>query len=209
MKNICAVIGLCLLSYFASAQTQIAVKGGYDLGTARVYLGNYQPSVQAVSGFGFGILFNAPFDGNLHFTPSIGFNQRGYAYGPYNDSLGVAKDKVNMSYIDAAFTLSYEFPYKSNKFILSLGPVFSYALYGTETTTLNGVSSTGKMDFTLFQNYCSVDISVTAKAAYQVKKMFVEAGFQLGVANIDENANTDGRNIQNRMLSLSVGYYLK
>jgi hypothetical protein len=42
-----------------------------------------------------------------------------------------------------------------------------------------------------------------------MKKTFIETSYYLGLANINNQEETDGRNIRHRMLSLSIGYYFK
>jgi hypothetical protein len=42
-----------------------------------------------------------------------------------------------------------------------------------------------------------------------MKKIFVEASYMHGLASVNNNEENDQRNIQNRMLSLNIGYYFR
>jgi hypothetical protein len=198
--------------YFDRNPTKLAIIGGYNLTTASVQIKGVAEPTQYHSSFGLGILWKSQFDGNLYFSPYAEINGRGYGYtstvGPVT-----TKYRNSMYYLDIAPALSLDLNVNKQqpdqKLVFSFSPVFSLALAGTEKQTKNGVTTSNKMKFSIEGDYGIVDIGFNWSAAYHIKDKFVQIGYQLGVANINNNTETDNRNIQNRMLSLTFGYYLK
>lgn len=191
----------------ASAQTKIAIKAGANISTARVYQNDVKLDTKYNTGYGVAVLFKVPFDGPLHFSPSVGYNRRGYTYMPASGTITQYQNTIH--YIDILPALSLDFPVGGNSFVLSAGPHFSAALAGTEKTTSANVVSSSKMTFSTANHYGPVDVGLAGSIGYHLKKILVEAGFQLGLSNINNDVETDKRNIQNRMISLQVGYYFK
>ena len=99
MKNLIFVCLSIILSNVTIAQTKtetkatndrhtkFAIKAGVNRSTARVYQYDEQLESDVVDGYGIAILFNAPFDGLLHFSPSLGYNRRGYTYTPASGTI--------------------------------------------------------------------------------------------------------------------------
>ncbi len=206
-----------LVVFTASAQTtKIAVKAGWNVSTARVHYVNEaksqdikQPS-SFKNGFGIAVLFKTHFDDVLHFSPTIGYNLRGYTYKPtYGDT---SKYDNSIHYIDIIPALSADFPVgeRKNTLVISAGPQLGFAISGTEKITSNGVITSKKMELDPGGSaYGLFDLGVSTGIAFHTPKIFVEAGYQVGLANINNNYQSDYRNIRNRMLTLSFGYYLK
>lgn len=177
------------------------------MSTARVYINDDKQVNQYKNGFDIGLQMKTAFDVNLFFSPSIVFSSRGYVYLPVNDS--ITKYDNRIQYLDIVPALSYDFHPGKNILTLSLGPQISYALSGTEKTTLNDTVTAQKMQFSIDENYGVVDLGFNIGISYHFKKIFLEALYQGGFANINNNVAIDGRNIRNRMFCLNLGYYLK
>jgi Outer membrane protein beta-barrel domain len=190
-----------------ASHTKIAIKGGANMSTARVYQNDQKLDSKFISGYGIGILFKVPFEGLLHFSPSVVYNKRGYTYRPKSGNITEYQNTIH--YIDIFTALSIDLPAGKNTFVLSAGPHFSAAIAGTEKTSTGTTSSSSKMKFSISNNYGVVDMGVGGSLGFHMKKFLVEASYQLGLANINNNIETDFRNIRNRMVSLQVGYFLK
>lgn len=189
------------------AQTKIAVKGGATFSTARVYVGSEKQDTKINAGYGMGILFKVPFEGVLHFSPWVAYNRRGYEYTPKTGSISHYKNTIH--YIDMVPALSVDFSMGKNSLVISAGPHVSVAVGGTEKTSTGNTTSSHKMKFSTSSNFSLVDLGLAGSIGYHIKKFFVEAGFQPGLANINNNVETDMRNIRNRMISLQVGYFIR
>jgi hypothetical protein len=214
MQSITAQTTVTLIQpYYNRNPISVAIIGGYNSSTALVRINNVKEPGQFHNGLGLGMMLKAQFDGPLYFSPYVEINQRGYAYTVKSNTNGVTKDQASINYFDIAPALSLDLNLKKgntdSKIVLLFSPVFSYAISGTEKQTIGGVTYSSKMKFAIDGNYGIVDLGFNWSVAYRIKKMFAQLSYQLGVANIDNNAGTDGRNIQNRMLSLNLGYYLK
>ncbi|MBC7890026.1 MAG: outer membrane beta-barrel protein [Ferruginibacter sp.] len=191
----------------ATAQTKIAIKAGANMATARIYQDGQKLDSKFNPGYGAGILFKAPFEGLLHFSPSLSYNRRGYTYLPKEGNITQYKNTIH--YIDIVPSLSVDFSLGQNSLVISAGPHASMAIAGTEKTSVGTASNTSKMKFSTSKNYGLFDLGFTGSIGYHLKRVFIETGFQLGLANINNNVETDKRNIRNRMVSLQFGYYLK
>jgi hypothetical protein len=198
--------------YFYRIPTKWALIGGYNATTAKVTIDGKSEPTQFHNSFGIGMLWKSQFDGNFYFSPWAEINGRGYVYTAKAGGV-TTKYQNSIYYLDLAPALSLDLDWKKSqpegKFVLSFSPVFSFALAGTEKQTVNEHTTTSKMKFAIDGYYGIVDIGFNWSAAYHMKNKFLQLGYQLGVANIDNFSSTDGRNIQNRMISLTFGYYIK
>lgn len=206
-KLLFATLGISI-SYLLPAQTNIGFKAGYNYSTARVFVKNLKQKTDYMSGYSFGIMFKAPFEGVLHFSPYAAYNRRGYIYFP--DSAGLKKIENTIHYIDIAPGVSFDFPTNNNStFIVGFSPVFGFAISGREKNIFSNDSVTEKKMILNFSNYGVYDIGITANIAYRYgKKFLLEASYYYSFANI-ENNDLNKRNIQNRMFNISLGYYVK
>lgn len=207
MKKI--IIAITLLAFYqcSIAQTKIAIKGGYNYSTAKVSYNAVKQPVEAVHGFGLGVQFKAEFDGILHFSPYVQINSRGFIIkplsGPYK------KIQNTIQYLDIVPALSLDFKKGTNAFVISFAPVGSLTNFGREKKTdLNNVTTSSKMSFG-YDGTGWFDLGANFSLGYHFKKTFIEAGYYLGLANINNNSEFDGINIRNRMISLNLGYYFK
>lgn len=215
MKKIYLLVIFALSIIFVSAQTKIAVKAGWNVSTARVHYINDLNGVDIKqptnykNGFGIAVLFKTHFDDVLHFSPSIGYNMRGYIYRPtYGDT---TKYDNTIHYIDIIPALSADFPVgeRKNTLVLSAGPQLGIAISGTEKITTASGTTSKKMKISTDGEYGLFDLGFSYGLGFHTPKLFVEAAYLMGFANINNDVELDKRNIRNRMLSLSLGYYLR
>jgi len=205
-KSITATV-LLLLFITVTAQVKIGVKGGWNYcSTKAVYTGVKQ-STGFVHGFGAGIMTDIPFDGVLHFTPSVMVNNRGFIIKPVTGN--IIKEKYSITYLDLIPALSAEFENGDNAFSITAGPVFGFTSLGNlKTTDNNNATTSQKLQFG-FTDYGWFDMGLKGGVGYRVKKTVFEASYYLGLTNINNQEENDGRNIRHRMVSLTVGYYFK
>ena len=144
MKNIFFLSISILTSDILQAQTKIGFKAGYNYTTARVFVKNIKQNNQYKSGYGFGIMFKAPFEGVVHFSPYIAYNRKGYKYLPASGNIKEIENTIH--YIDIAPGLSFDFPVQGNAaFIIGFGPVLGLAISGKEKNIFtNGTNTTKK-----------------------------------------------------------------
>lgn len=189
------------------AQVKIAAKGGWNYATAAAVYADVKQPTGYLSGYGIGVLLKVPFDGVLNFSPSVMLNKRGFTVEPLTGAN--KKEQYSITYVDIIPSLSVDFPVRTNSFVISLGPDFGFTNFGKmKATDTANITSSNKLKFG-FSGYGWADLGLNASIGYHTKKVFVEAGYLHGLASINNNEETDLRNIRNRMLSLNIGYYFK
>ena len=207
MKKITTVFLALVIFFNLTAQVKIAAKAGWNYSTARaIYNGVKQPTDFSF-GYGAGVLVKVPFEGVLHFSPSVMVNKRGFILKPLS---GTNKtEQYSITYLDLVPSLSVDFPHKDKSFVISLGPDFGFTNFGKiKATDNNNVTTTQKLKFG-YGEFGWFDLGLNASVGYHMKKVFVEVGYMCGLASINNNEENDQRNIRNRMLNLNIGYYFR
>ncbi len=208
MKFLFAVLFTTFSLLHTTAQTRLAVRGGFNYSTARAYFSNKKQSVDFVPGANFGIQLKTAFDGPLHFSPYISYSNRGYIINSASNNGDKTKNSIH--YVDVAPILSLDFKVSGeNTFVIGVGPTAGLAISGTEKTIVNGVTTSSKMDFSTSKNYGLFDFGLHTSLGYHFRKMFVEVAWQHGLTSINNNEELDNRNIRNRTLSINLGYYFR
>jgi hypothetical protein len=105
--------------------------------------------------------------------------------------------------------LAIYLPAGKNSIAISGGPHLSIALSGTEKTSTRNSSNSSKMKLSFDSDYGYVDMGLGGSVGFHTKKFLMEAAFQYGLTNINNNYEIDYRNIRNRMISFNLGYYMK
>jgi len=207
MKKWITVLAALMLIKNIAAQVKVAVKGGWNFSTAKAVYSDVKQPTGFSYGYGVGLLAKVPFDGVLHFSPSVMINKRGFIVKPLTG--GNKTEQYSITYLDLMPSLSVDFPNGDKSLAISFGPVFGFTNFGKiKATDNNNVTTTQKLKFG-FGDLGWFDLGVNASVGYQVKKVFVEVGYMYGLASINNNEENDHRNIRNRMLSLNIGYYFR
>lgn len=208
MKLFCKVLLLLIISNHINAQVRIGAKAGWNYSTARAMYTNVKQSTSYTNGFGAGIIAKVPFDGALHFSPSVMVNSRGFIIN--NPAGGTnKKEQYSLTYVDIIPSISFDYEDGNNTVSLSFGPDFGFTKFGKiKTTDANNITTSQKLLFG-FGGYGWFDLGLNTAISYRMKKVFVELSYLDGLASINNNEETDGRNIRNRMLSLNIGYFFK
>jgi Outer membrane protein beta-barrel domain len=208
MKKIITFFAAVCSIIFVTAQVKIGVKGAWNYaGTKAVYTDVSQSSGR-ISGFGVGAMAKVPFDGVLHFSPSVMINNRGFIVN--NPSSGTnKKEQYSFTYLDLIPALSAEFENGDNAFSITAGPVIGFTNFGKlKATDSAGKTGTQNLKFG-YGAYGWFDLGFTGSLGYRFNKVQIDAGYYLGLANINNNKETDGRNLQHRVITVSIGYYFK
>ena len=191
----------------ASAQVKVGVKGGWNYSTAKAVYTGVNQSTGYTNGFGLGMVAKVPFDGILHFSPSVMINNRGFIITPSSGTN--KKEQYSITYLDLIPALSVDFENGNNTVSIAFGPDFGFTNFGKlKATDMSNVTTAEKMKFG-YGGYGWFDLGLHSSVAYRMKKVFVELAYFNGLANINNNEEIDGRNIRNRMLSVNIGYYFK
>lgn len=204
MKRFLPALFLLSTACSASAQTRIAIRGGITYSTEKVKDNGVKPTAGYKPGASIGIQFKVPFDGPLHFSPYAAYNMRA--------SKSTYPTKVvenTIHYLDLVPALSLDLPVaNANTFVIGFGPVFGFTNFGRQKITQNGTTTSQKMSFG-YGAYGWFDLGLTGSIGFHTKKVYGEAVYFHGLANINNNEAIGDLNIQNRMFNINFGYYLK
>lgn len=208
MKRCIPVILLAVWFTAANAQVKIGVKGGWSYtGTVAKYK-DVKQSSSYISGYGVGAMAKIPFDGVLHFSPSVMINKRGFVINNPADGSN-KKEEYSMTYLDLMPALSTEFVKGDNAFSLSAGPVFGFTKFGKlKITDSAGTKGTQNMKFG-YGAYGWFDLGLNASVGCRFNKVALEVSYYTGLANVNNKEESDGRNMQHRLCSVTIGYYFK
>lgn len=207
MNKIIGCITVLLLSLTVKAQVKIGVKGGWNYSTAKAFYNGAKQPTTFVNGLGVGAMLNVPFDGVLHFSPSVMLNYRGFIVKPISGPN--KKEQYSIPYLDLIPALSVDFENGENAFSISTGPVLGFTNFGKlKITDSSNKSNTQKLKFG-FAEYGWIDLGLSSSISYRIKKLLLEAVFYTGLTNINNKEEADQRNIRYRMFSLNIGYYFK
>lgn len=201
---------LCLVAFpfiQLPAQTTLAAKAGINYSSARAYFSDGKHKTGYVAGVNASIRLKTRFEGLLHFSTSISYQSRGFII---HSLTSTDQTRNFIHYAELNPQLSIDLPAgKDSRFSLAAGPTASLAIAGNEKFTAGNVTTTHKMTFSTVNEYGLFDFGLCISAGYQVRKFFIEAAYQPGFVNINNNAETDHRNIRNRNISLSFGYQFR
>lgn len=208
MKKIIAAVLLFATCTDTGAQVKIGVKGGMSYTSAKAVYTGVKQSVGYTGGFGAGAMLNIPFDGVLHFSPSVMINRRGFII---NNPAGSThkKEQYGITYLDIIPALSTDFEKGSNAFSIGLGPVFGFTNFGKlQITDSAGVKGSQNLKFG-YGSYGWFDLGLNTSISARFNKFMVELAWYNGFANINNKEETDGRNMQHRAFSFNIGYYFR
>ncbi len=206
MKSLLSLCFSFLLISVSNAQTRWAVKAGPNYSTAKASFAGIKQPTGYLPGVNIAVQTYMPFEPPLYFSAMAGYSLRGYKINPLAGSISQYENRIH--YLDLATLLCFKIKSgETSNIVLSAGPLAGLALSGTESQTENGSTTKTKMTFSTSEKYGFFDLAIYSSAVIHFNKFFIEAAWQHGVVNINNNAEFDFRNIQNRSLSVNLGYY--
>ncbi len=206
MQRILLFILLFIFVYNVHAQMHTALEVGYTYSTARILVNDAKQKSGYRNGFTSDLLFDIPFEGKLHFSPSLGYHLTGYQAFYDSGNIKHTENNIHFFSISAGLTLNYPSGNK-NIFIIGFSPVFSFPFSGKEKSTWRNDSVSNDKLIFAFGNYGLFDLGVKGTIGFKMKKMIFEVGWFEGLTNLDTSET--GRNIQDRIFSFTIGYFFK
>jgi Outer membrane protein beta-barrel domain len=207
MRQVVTLITLVFFLEGSFAQSnKWAIKAGYNYTTGKaVYDGVKQP-VTAKSGFGVAVMAKIPFENQLIFTPTVGYNMKGFIVKPKTGS--PQKEDFTLHYFTITPALSYESTINDNSLFITAGPYLGITGFGRLKTTTAAGTTNEKIEFG-YGGYGMFDLGFTGGISYHFNNMFVEALYSPGLTSINNNEEVDKRNLKNTTISLNIGYYFR
>jgi hypothetical protein len=197
---------------FSKAQTRFVIFAGPQASTVRYAVKDEKQNTDFKFGFQAGVGVKAEFDNNLYFSPAIYYSYKGYkvtlnrAAAP-PDVTAIDND-VSVHTLETAFLVQYDFNKHPSHFFIKLGPSLDFQLSGREKFNLvdgSRVSRNMKFDFSDYGRYAA---SAILQFGFETSNKFTfYIHYAHGLSNLN-NADA-GPSIQNRVVGITVGKYLK
>lgn len=207
MKFIAIAAFLCL-SFTAGAQVHWAIKAGAQISSAAYKRDGGKIGTRTVAGFNAGILGKIYFDDKVAFVTGFVYSGKGYRVKTLpGDTLKTYRLNYTEVPVMVQFDLSRA---RGQGFYCKAGPSVGIGVSGKESYTgRNGMQVKNKVVLSMTGNHLGVfDASLNAAFGYaDSKRFFAEMAYAYGIGNINNDPN--GPNIKSRVLSLSVGYFLR
>lgn len=207
MKCIVVSAFLCM-SLAAGAQIHWAIKAGAQISSAGYKRAGEKISTNTIAGFNAGVLGKIYFDDKVAFVSGFVYSGKGYKVKTLpGDTLKTYRLHYGEIPVMVQFDLSKT---RGKGFYCKAGPSVGVGLSGKETYTgSTGMEIHNKVVLSMTGNHLGVfDASLNAALGYvDSKRFFAEMAYAYGIGNINNDPN--GPNIKSRVLSLSVGYFLR
>jgi hypothetical protein len=208
MKKVFSALVIFIIVANAQAQTSLGIKGAYNFATAKAVYSSVKQSTSYTSGYGVGVVAKIPFDGVLFFSPSLMINNRGFIVKNPAGSTN-KKEQFSLTYLDIIPSLSIDVESVNDVFSISAGPVLGFTNFGkTKTTNAAGTTSSKKIEFG-YGSYGWADLGLQVGLGYRINNVGIDATYYIGLTNINNQEEIDGRDLQNRVASIGVIYYFK
>ena len=210
MKKLILTLFLATASDFTFAQTiNFGVKGGLNLSNQSLSGTNYPLNGKNLVGFHVGGILDIGFQ-DISIQPGILFSTKGFRQvvqliTANQQSVGSATFKTTLNYIELPVNLLYHIHVAPEIAIyLGGGPYLGYGLSGN----VSGPNDSYKVKFgSGDSDYKNPDYGVNFIAEIELKKrLMIDAGYGLGLGNL---THAQGATLQNRVMSLSVGYLFR
>jgi Outer membrane protein beta-barrel domain len=206
MKLIVLPVLLCL-SLCGNAQIHWALKAGPQISSAAYKINGEKIATNTITGFHAGLLAKIYFDDKIAFVTGLQYSARGYKVKTLP---GDTLKTYRLNYADIPVMVQFYFSTRGHGLYARVGPSVGVGIYGKEIyTRAGGLQVKNKAILSLTGNHFGMfDASFNAVLGYaDTRKFFGEIGYAYGIGNI--NNDPAGPNIKSRVLSFSVGYFLR
>jgi hypothetical protein len=217
MKNLVKLLAVILVLSMAteSYAQNFGIKGGLNLANwlMKDDTDTYSDDFKMALGFNLGVTAEFPLTDMLSFETGLMFNNKGFAIKESMDFFGETmeiKSKTTLNYIDIPLTAKATFGAGSTNVFVLAGPYVGFGLSGKSKSTYSygGESETDTEDIDFGSEDDQVkrlDYGLILGAGVDFGTISVGASYGLGLGNLLNNPE-NGEKINNRVISISVGY---
>jgi hypothetical protein len=198
---------LPLLLPLAAVHAQAtSIMGGYVSSTMAISSSTATLSPNSRGGFAAGIDFSAPVGENLRIAAEALYVQKGFSISGDN-----ASGSLRSGYVEVPVLLRISMGERDTRFFVFGGPHIAFKVMcsvdvsGSSSSTSTDCNNTTTADD---DNFKSVDYGVTFGAGIRMGSIGVQARYDLGLANVN-NDDTSNTTVKNRALLLLASVYLK
>ena len=199
---------LLFISFCAGAQVHWAIKAGGQLGSASYKRNGEKIGTNTVAGLNAGIGAKIYFDEKVAFVTGLQYSGKGFTVSTLP---GDTLHTYRLHYFEVPVMVQFDLSATRGKgFYCKAGPSVGVGIAGKESyTDMSGMTLHKKLVLSMTGNHYGVfDASLNAAIGYSgARPFFAELGYAYGIGNI--NNDPAGPNVKTRVLSLSLGYFLR
>lgn len=215
MKKTFFLIAATVVSAMSFAQITFGVQATGNLSTASV--GDYEDAVyrksfRALPGAGAGVQYD--FSKNVAIRSGVNFLQSGTTIKTKLEGESTVNLKLQskLNYVQVPVHLIYQVPVGGLRLYAGGGAYWNYGVSGSSSLTTTDEEGSIVEKIKAFKKqdkgglgFKRSDVGVSAIAGLKLPNgLFANVGYQLGLSNLDPDANSTYRN---RGLQLTVGYF--
>lgn len=203
-KIILAVLAVFTLGFVNAQETKFGVKGGLNISTL---VGDTDGlDVKSLVGYNVGAFAAIKINEKFTVQPEVLYSTQGAKFqnagADVNGTFYTGDIDFKLSYINIPVMFKY---YANEKINFELGPQIGFLTSAKTETKLDGFNQTVKQDAKDFFN--SVDFGLVFGAGYDfTEHFFVDARYNLGLANIAKTEDGDNSKLKNSLFSINLGY---
>lgn len=201
---------LCCIN--AIGQSKFGILGGVHGSSALYAIKNVKQPTDFKLGFHMGVDCKIPFENRLTFVPALSYSMMGYKVTfnqpSYPPDLLAKDNDTRMHEIDVDALLQYDITKTADHFFIRSGPSFNFIVSGQEKYTLStGETIDRNMKFSVTNGYGRYLAGIIAQAGYETSRgVTICAQYMQQLMSM--NNELEGPNIRNRMVGITVGYFL-
>lgn len=222
MKRIVLLLSVTLFSVAAFSQLSIGLQGTGSISDAKVKTAadlNYKKKMKVMPGGGVVVQYQV----NKHFAVRSGINyaQQGVTINTLLDDASQMQVKLEskLHYVQVPLNFLYTVPLSRIQFYAGAGGYINYGVDGVMTATLSYTMPDGHQTSTVEKadafkkeedggsGFKKTDWGIGGLAGIRFGKVFVNAGYQLSLSNID--GGQEKGEYKNRSLQVTIGYFLR
>lgn len=216
MKNlvkfslILAFVATTCISNAQSNRLKFGVKAGLNLANiAQNYkISEDEDDTDMLLGLSLGATVEYELKENLALQSGLIFSRKGYKMD-YKDEYESSEGKVKVTWLEVPMN----FTYKMNDFQIYAGPYMAFGIGGEMEydETEDGYSYSSSTDIKFGDNDSDhvrgFDYGLNLGLGYQTGNLLFNAGYSLGLANLQPNDSDGDYKNSNRVISFSVSYF--
>jgi Outer membrane protein beta-barrel domain len=222
MKKILLLLSVTMVSAVAFSQLSIGLQGTGSVTDAKIKTAadlNYKKKMKAMPGGGIVLQYGL----NKHFAirSGISYAQQGVSVTTTLDDISKMQVKLEsrLHYVQVPLNFLYTVPLSRIQLYAGAGGYINYGIDGNMTATLthtmpdgHQASSVEKTDAFKKEEdggsgFKKTDWGLGGIAGIRFGKVFVNAGYQLSLSNID--VGQENQEYKNRSLQITIGYFFR
>ncbi|GHV02786.1 hypothetical protein FACS1894159_11750 [Bacteroidia bacterium] len=202
MKKVILILAAAALTVSASAQDfSWGVKAGANLATVTNTDGaELKPSIYL------GAFAEWKFTDLIGFAPELVYSRQGTS-GSSSEDLGGgvtvdAKTKMRLNYLNVPLTVKF---YVVDNLSIDVAPQVGFMLNAKAHVKATSAGTSATVNQDLGDQFNKIDFGVGLGATYNIEKIFVQARYNLGLANLAKDYDGDDKP-KNGVIQIGVGY---